>query len=353
MIVVDGSMGEGGGQVLRTALALSMVTGRPFRIENIRVGRSRPGLMRQHLTAVEASRVVCAGQVSGAELGATGLEFAPGAIRGGDYTFAIGTAGSTTLVLQTILPALVTAPERSTVMLSGGTHSTHAPSVHFLQRAFLPLLERMGPSVSLDLQRHGFSPAGGGKIRVDIDPVARLRPFELREAKPITARRAVATIAGLPAPIAMRELSVIGEKLGWPEECLRILELPKPMGPGNVVTVEVDRGDVTEVFTGFGERGVAAERVAANTAKDVQRYLASDVPIWRHLADQVMLPMAISGGGAFRTGPLSNHASTNARVIELFLPVSVERHDEREGACCIEIGPAAHSAHIPWVGGQA
>lgn len=337
MIEIDGSKGEGGGQVLRTSLALSMVTGKPFRIDKIRAGRPRPGLMRQHLTSVEAARQVCSGTVTGAEIGSQRLEFTPGPVRGGDFDFAIGTAGSTTLVLQTVLPALVTAPGPSTVTVSGGTHNTHAPSVHFLRAAFLPQLNRMGPKVDLELLRHGFYPAGGGRVRASVSPCDRLSPIDLTETTEITGVRATASIAGLPGTIAKRELAVLGEKLGWPEECLHIEQLPEGVGPGNVVSADVIRGDVTEVFTGFGERGVSAEKVARGTAKDVRSYLAAGVPVWRHLADQLMLPLALAGGGCFTTGPLSGHSITNAGVIEAFLDLKVHRSERDDGAHLVRI----------------
>lgn len=318
MISIDGSQGEGGGQVLRTSLALSMVTGQPVRIENIRAKRPKPGLLRQHLTSVEAACAVCSGEAMGAELGSSMIEFTPGAVRGGAYTFAIGTAGSTTLVLQTVLPALMLAGEPSTLTISGGTHNTHAPTVCFLTRAFLPILERMGPRVRVHLDRHGFYPAGGGQIRVEIDPVPKLSPIELCDTGPVTSHSATATVAGLPGSIAKRELEVVSSMLGWDESCLRIEQIDEVRGAGNVLSLEVERGPITEVFTGFGERGISAERVASNAAKQLREYLAADVPVWEYLADQLMLPLALAGGGAFVTGPLSVHARTNADVIERF-----------------------------------
>ncbi len=337
MINIDGSQGEGGGQVLRTSLALSTVTGMPFRIESIRAGRPRPGLMRQHLTSVQAACAVCSGTAAGAELGSSTLEFTPGEVRGGDYAFAIGTAGSTTLVLQTILPALMTARGPSTITISGGTHNMHAPTVHFLERAFLPIVRRMGPSVCIDLLRHGFHPAGGGVICVNIEPVLRLQPIELLDAAPVTARRAIVTISGLPGSIAKRELAVVRNELGWSKECLQINQISDEAGPGNILSIEIEREDLTEVFTGFGERGVSAERVAARTIKEVRRYLDSNVLVWRHLADQLMLPMAIAGGGAFQTCSLSDHATTNAKVIESFLSLKLQSDDNDDGTCCVRI----------------
>src|SRR5437867_958993 len=168
MLLIDGSQGEGGGQILRTALGLSLVTGTPIRIEKIRAGRAKPGLLRQHLTAVNAATAIGAVDVEGATLGSQELTFRPGTVKPGEYRFAVGTAGSTGLVLQTVLPPLLTAPGPSTLTLEGGTHNPTAPPFDFLARAFLPLISRMGPSATARLERPGFYPAGGGQMhRVD------------------------------------------------------------------------------------------------------------------------------------------------------------------------------------------
>ena len=337
MIEIDGAIGEGGGQILRSALALSMVTGQPFRIHNIRANRPKPGLMRQHLTAVQAATQVGGASVSGDAVGSCQLEFRPGSIRPGDYEFAIGTAGSTTLVLQTVLPALLAHGSASSVTVSGGTHNTHAPSVHFLKHAFLPILGRMGRDVDVHLERHGFYPAGGGVVTARVSPGDRLSPIELFERGDIVSRKATATVAGLPGAIAKRELAVIQSMLGWEDGDVQIEQLPETVGPGNVLSVELHAEHVSEVFTGFGERGVSAEKVADSVAKSVRGYLALDVPVWHHLADQLMLPMAIAGGGGFRAGRLSKHAETNADVIERFIPVKVHRQVTEDNATVVRI----------------
>ena len=164
MIRIDGSFGEGGGQILRTSLSLSLATGKAFRIEKVRAGRERPGLLRQHLTAVLAAAEVGGAEVQGATLGSTELTFSPGAIRAGEYRFSVGTAGSGTLVFQTILPALMLAAKPSRIVIEGGTHNIAAPPFDFLARTFVPLLERMGPKVQLQFERYGFYPAGGGRF---------------------------------------------------------------------------------------------------------------------------------------------------------------------------------------------
>ena len=324
LIHIDGSFGEGGGQILRTSLALSIATSQPFRIENIRANRPKPGLLRQHLTAVHAATAVSGARVEGAAVNSTCVEFHPGMPRCGDYPFSIGTAGSTTLVLQTILPALMLGDAPSTVTLEGGTHNTYAPSVHFLTRSFLPVLERMGPRVSIELERHGFYPAGGGRICARIEPAKELAPISILERGSEVGRRAIATIANLSGDIAKRELAIIQQKLNFSDDDLKIEQVADAAGPGNILSVEIESEHITEVFTGFGERGVAAERVAAETAKDVRRYLGSSAPVGRHLADQLMIPLALAGASAFRTGRLSGHSETNLATIGRFLPNRLE-----------------------------
>ena len=172
MLTINGSQGEGGGQILRTALAMSLVTGKPFRIVRIRAGRKKPGLLRQHLTAVQAAAQIGQATVEGAAIGSQELTFTPGEIRPGEYRFAVGTAGSATLVLQAVLPALLTAPGLSVLTLEGGTHNPFAPPFDFLHRSYLPLVNRMGPTVEARLERPGFYPAGGGKFVVTVEPAA-------------------------------------------------------------------------------------------------------------------------------------------------------------------------------------
>jgi RNA 3'-terminal phosphate cyclase (ATP) len=322
MITIDGSQGEGGGQVLRTSLALSLVTGQPMQITNIRAGRKTPGLLRQHLTAVRAAAEVSGATVSGDEIGSRDLVFEPGAVRPGEYQFAVGTAGSATLVLQTVLPVLMTASRRSSLALKGGTHNPWAPPFDFLEKALLPLLARMGPQISVQLVRPGFYPAGGGEFTVDIQPAAHLAPLELTERGEIVSRTARALVARLAASIGERELSVIGHKLGWPREALAVEQIENSMGPGNVLMLQVECRHVTEVFTGFGQLNVRSETVANKAVDEVRRWLAAGVPVGEHLADQLLVPMALAGG-RFRTVRPSRHTETNLAVIGQFVGASI------------------------------
>ena len=343
-IHVDGAQGEGGGQVLRSSLALAMITGRPAIIERIRARRDKPGLMRAHLTAVEAAAAISGAAVEGAEVGSGWIAFTPGPIRGGAHAFSIGTAGSGTLVLQTILPALLVAPGPSSVTIEGGTHNPWAPTFDFLDRVYLPLVRRMGPAVTATLERHGFFPAGGGRFHVAVEPCGSLAGIDLLERGAVIARRVRALVSNLPAAIGEREVRRVIGRLSWDPDC-GLTDTVVAHGPGNVVEVEIEATGLTERFTAFGRTGTSAERIADELVGEVRDYLALGAPVGCHLADQLLLPLGISAwlpavggrarGGAFRTGPLSRHATTHIDVLRQFLGVRIEVAPELDGRVCL------------------
>jgi RNA 3'-terminal phosphate cyclase (ATP) len=337
-ITIDGSDGEGGGQILRTALALSLVTRRPFRIERIRAARRKPGLLRQHLTAVHAAAQVGHARVTGAELGSTALSFEPTELRSGDYRLAIGTAGSATLVFQTVLPALLCAGGPSRLTLEGGTHNPTAPPFDFIAKSFLPILRRMGPRVDARLECYGFYPAGGGRFVVDIEPSALCDSVTLTERGPARVQ-ARALVASLAENIAKRELTVVRERLGLSREMTHVHCIDTSVGPGNVLLIEIESEHVTEVVTGFGIKGVTAERVASGACDEAERYLAADVPVGEHLADQLLIPMTLAKGGSFRTVTPTGHTRTNAQVIQRFLDVSIAIEQESFAAARVTVTP--------------
>ncbi len=327
-VIVDGALGEGGGQVLRTALTMSLATGKPFRIDNIRANRPKPGLLRQHLTALQAAAAVGSARVTGDVLGSASVTFEPRGVKTGEYAFAVGSAGSTTLVLQTILLPLLLAPGRSSVALEGGTHNLAAPPFDYLQRVFLPIVARIGGRVAVTLERPGYYPAGGGRFTASIDGEARLTRLELLERGAIVGRRVRAQISNLPRHIAEREAATAVRLLNWSPESAHVEAATGGIGPGNVVFVEIESEHATEVFTGFGEIGVAAEAVATRAVQEARRYLVADVPVGVCLADQLLPVLALAAGGSFRTLSLSRHARTNADVIRLFreVEISVTEH---------------------------
>lgn len=331
LLTIDGSMGEGGGQILRTSLSLGLVTGTPFRIENIRAGRKKPGLLRQHLTAVNAAASVGA-EIQGAELGSTAIEVRPGKISGGDHHFSIGSAGSACLVLQAVLPALLQADEESRIVLEGGTHNPYAPPFDFVERVFIPVLSRMGADVKAELERPGFFPAGGGRFRVVVQPAPELRAIEIIERGAVRSRSARALVSNLPGSIAKRELAVVQEKLGWQEDELHVIQNDDTPGPGNALLLELESEHVGEICSAFGEREVRAESVARRAVGSMRRYIASGVPVGAQLADQLVIPFAMAGGGAFRTLPLTEHSRTNIAVVEHFLPIAIRVRESEEDA---------------------
>ena len=326
LVTIDGSFGEGGGQILRTSLALSIITGRPIHIERVRAGRKKPGLMRQHLTAVLAAAEICGAEVDGATLRSGALKFRPGRVRGGDYHFAIGTAGSACLVFQTVLPALLCADSPSRVIFEGGTHNPMSPPLDFIARSFLPHLRAMGASVAVALERPGFFPAGGGRFVATIEPWTERVGIDLMEPGAVKARRARALLAQLARSIGARELRVIRDQLGWHARECAIEVLERSHGPGNVLVCELERESGVSMVCAFGQKGVPAERVARQAAERTRALLESGAPVCQHLADQLMLPMALAGRGRYLTMPLSLHAQTNREVIGMFLDVDIDVH---------------------------
>lgn len=321
MLTIDGSEGEGGGQVLRSALALSAVTGTPFRIHKIRAGRQRGGLLRQHLTGLNAITAICGADVDGASLGSTEVVFTPRAVVPGEYKFAVGTAGSANLVLQTVLLPLALAKAPSKLVLEGGTHNPTSPPFHYLEAVYAPLLAKMGLGLGLTLERWGFYPAGGGRFVADITPVERLTGFELLERGDVRDVQLRAVVAGLPEHIGKRELAAACHLLGRERDDSRVLSVAG--GPGNAMWIKVVCEHATELFTAFGEKRVSADQVADRCAKEAKAWLAADVPVAEHTADQLLLPLALAGRGSFRTVAPSLHTITHRDLIQRFLDVPI------------------------------
>jgi RNA 3'-terminal phosphate cyclase (ATP) len=320
---IDGSRGEGGGQILRTSLALAIITGRKLRMKRIRAGRKKPGLQRQHIACVEAAARLSSAQVSPLEVGASELVFTPSTTDAwpSELHIDIGTAGSTTLVVQTILIPALLASHPVRAVITGGTHNPLAPPFEFLDRVFLPPLRAMGADVTLALEKHGFMPDGGGRVVMETKP-SKLKRIELVEAGKIVARRATAICAKLPRHVGDRELAVAQERLADPTCELR--EFPND-GPHNVFMVEVELASgARELVTSHGRKGYPAEDVADDALDDLEDWLEAGVPVGECLADQLLLPMAVAGGGKFRTlAPLSQHALTNIETIREFLEVPI------------------------------
>ncbi|XZE44848.1 RNA 3'-terminal phosphate cyclase [Pirellulaceae bacterium SH467] len=331
MLEIDGSRGEGGGQILRTSLSLSTVTQTPIRLTRIRSNRPRPGLQKQHLASVLAAGQICDAEISGAVIGSREVCFRPGAIRGGDYRFSIDSAGSCMLVLQTVLLPLVLANSPSCLVLEGGTHNPFAPTAHFLNACYLPLLRKMGAQVDLKLERPGFYPAGGGRCIVNIQPsVDGLRPMEFIERGQLLTQSVHSLVSNLPDSIAIRELHEALRVLQWSKKSGR-QEQVESLGPGNVLLIHCEFEHASELVSGVGEKGKSAEVVARKAARAMQAYLECGAPIGLYLADQLLLPLALAGGGAMRCQGITEHTLTNMGTIQLFLPISIAQQAIADG----------------------
>ncbi|WDQ17906.1 RNA 3'-terminal phosphate cyclase [Rhodopirellula sp. P2] len=341
MIEINGNEGEGGGQIVRSSLALAAVTGQPVRLTNIRGGRQKPGLLRQHLAGVRAIQAVCSGDVDGDQLGSNELTLVPGKLSGGDHRFEVGSAGSAILVAQTILPVLLHADAPSTIEIGGGTHAAWAPPFDFFLRCYLPLLARMNANVEADIESHGFYPAGGGRVVLKVTPSTGIKGLTLTDRVGKLQPRVTALVSKIPTSVGERECDLIARKTGWDKKAFQVLDVPQAGGPGNVVMIELGFDNVRELIIGFGKIGVKAEQVARATLREARAHLASDAPVGVFLADQLLLPMGLAARNGhrseFRTGPLSPHCQTHIEVLRRFLDVNIQSVTGENGSVDVSV----------------
>lgn len=326
MLNIDGSIGEGGGQVLRTSLALAVITGKAFRMTNIRRRRAKPGLMPQHLKAVEAASAVGMACLQGDRFGSQELVFEPAGIRSGEFHFDIGTAGSTSLVLQTVLYPLSFGDADSTVTLVGGTHVPWSPCFHYLQLHWLHYMKKIGFAIQLNLETAGFYPRGGGRVRAAVRPVTKLSPLRLMERGPLKRIRGISAVANLSAEVAERQRGQALHKLGELSKAaeFEIVSLPAP-SPGTFLLLVAEFENSQCCFYGLGARGKAAERVADEAVNELRDFLSTDGCVDHYLADQLVVALALaSGKSEVRSSKITQHLTTNAEVVKMFLPVSIE-----------------------------
>lgn len=327
MVVIDGSLGEGGGQVLRSAVTLSAITGRPVRIENIRARRSNPGLQAQHLTSVRAAAAVTAAELSGASPGSQTLQFVPAAPPApGDYFFEVGTAGSVVLVAQTVLPLLAGADAPSCIRITGGTHVPHAPPVEYLAATFSPAMALLGRHFNVELETAGFFPKGGGRVTLRI-PGLPQQPgvLCLEDPGPVLSLEAWVVTGRLEDHVAERGARALVEGIAavvgpdTPFEPV-IRRLPA-RSPGAAAVLAVRRRAGFAGFTSLGEIGLPMEQVAARAVWQFADWLESGCAVDSHLADQLVIPAALSGGGCWTFPEVDGHLPTVLEVARRFLPV--------------------------------
>lgn len=336
MIEIDGSYREGGGQILRTALSLSCLFRKPFRISNIRKDRKKPGLMPQHLTCVRAAQLLSRAEVAGDYIGSTDLLFSPGDMQTGEFFFDIGTAGSTSLVLQTLIPAIVfsnaSGNQKSTITLKGGTHVPFSPSFHYLDNIFASFLKKLGIEMSISIESYGFYPQGGGKIRAEIVPVKNIKPLNVTERGSILKLHGYSGVGNLPLSIAERQRNTMLEEIsstvipphpplinwGFENIDIELLNVSTP-GQGTFIFLQSESEHSTAGFTSLGERRKMAEIVGEEAAKEFLAYYATGAALDPHLADQIVLYLSMCNErSVFTTSCITEHLMTNLWAIGLF-----------------------------------
>ncbi len=326
-MLIDGSYGEGGGQILRTALSLSLLTGREARVERIRAGRRKPGLQTQHLAAVRAAAAIGQAETEGGSLGSQTLSFAPGQVTPGSYAFDVaeerGSAGAATLVAQTLLlPLALASHGQSTITIRGGTHVPWSPPYQHLEHVYLPMLARLGIAATASIERWGFYPVGGGQITVRVSGGQRPQAVDFLERGRLVSVHGVSAVGNLPMHIAERQARRAEAVLKGRGLSPRIRVLSAPcQGQGTAIVLWTEFEHVVCGFSALGERGKPAERVAEEACAELLAHLDSDTGLDPRLADQAVLPLALAGGGRFTTSRITQHLLTNCWLIAQFLPV--------------------------------
>jgi RNA 3'-terminal phosphate cyclase (ATP) len=326
MLSIDGGMGEGGGQVLRTSLALSLISGKEFVLNNIRQGRKKPGLRAQHLNAVRLAAQIGNAKVYGAEIGSERISFSPGTVRSGKYSSDIGTAGSTSLVLQTVFLPLSFADSPSKLNIIGGTHVPFAPTFDFLKFHWLNFLSKMGFEISINLEKAGFFPKGGGQIRATINPIKGISGISLTHPGSLKQIYGISAVANLDRRIAERQRNTIVRLLGhkYPLNDIRIIQQPSQF-KGTTICLVCDFEFSQSCYTSLGKPGKPAEEVAREVCEKIDKFMSTNAVIDEYLADQLLLPLSISETDSFfSTSRITNHLHTNADVIQLFTSAKIE-----------------------------
>ncbi len=335
-VEIDGSFGQGGGQILRTSLSLACITGKHLYMKNIRANRPRPGLRKQHLVCVEAAKLICNAKCSEVQIGSSVLEFKPEKVVAGNYNFDIGSAGSVFLVMQTILPVLFTANEKSNVTITGGTHNLWAPPHDFIKNSFLPAIAAADFKADCKLLKYGFSPGGGGQINFTVRP-RHNSDYIINLCEPILNPVISAKIytSKLPIQIAQKQQKMLLDS-GLNIDIYEHIDVVDSNSAGNCIVIYIAGDNRFIICTGFGAKGKSSQKVVGEVANEAQDYLNSRAGIDHHLADQLVIYMAMQKKGFFTTNQLSKHLITNIEVIKKFLNVdfTVEQKQSYYRVCC-------------------
>ncbi|GAB4543101.1 MAG: RNA 3'-terminal phosphate cyclase [Thermodesulfovibrionia bacterium] len=340
MLMIDGSFGEGGGQILRTALSLGCLKGTPFKLYNIRKGRKRPGLMPQHLTCVNAIREITDAEVYGNEIGSMELTFIPKQLRSGDYIFDIKTAGSTSLVFQTLLPPLLFADAQSTITIKGGTHVPFSPPHHYVSEVFIPMLKRMGINVEASIERYGFYPKGGGCVRFIVSPVKEISGLNIINRGKLESVNGYSCVGRLPLSIAERQRNALLKGVEPLSPYIEVTDVQSG-GEGSFLFLKAVYENTVAGFSSLGMKGKRAEDVGAEVAREFHDFEKTSACLDPHLADQLVLYLAISKkDSSFTTSSITRHLITNLHVIERFMTIKyqIDGDINREGMVTLRFG---------------
>ncbi len=343
MIEINGAYGEGGGQILRTSLSLSAITGQPLHIDDIRANRSKPGLRPQHLAAVQAIANITSAEVQGAQRDSQSLTLHPGEVRSGRFQFDIQTAGALSLVLQTVFLPLSFADGSSKVTLTGGTHVPWSPVYHYVAEHWLPVMSDLGFRLKPELRRAGFYPRGGGEVFLTILPVKDLQPYHCTERGDLLRIRGLSGIANLDAHIAKRQKHHSLKRL-YPicqDTKIKTVEMPS-LGKGSFVLLRAEfSGKARACYTALGAPGKRSERVADEAVDALMAFLKTDGCVDQYLADQLLLPLALlEASSSFRTSQITQHLITNAHVIQKFLPTEILIDGDMDQPGMVSLSPA-------------
>ncbi len=342
MLNIDGASGEGGGQVLRTCLSLSLLTGKSFHLANIRAGRKKPGLRPQHLAAVQIAAKIGDARVVGAELNSSHLSFTPKSIQSGNFRCDIGTAGSTSLVFQTIFMPLSFANRSSSLRISGGTHVPFSPSFDFLSQHWLHHMKQVGYKISLDMKQAGFYPQGGGMIYATIMPIEEISAINLTQRGTLKQIRGLSAVANLDRKIAERQRNQVIQRLGsrYPLSDIRIVMLPAKF-KGTTICLICEFEHTQCCYFSLGALGKPAEVVADEACDQIEYLLSTEAAIDEYLADQLLLPLSIaSSDSTYSTARITSHLLTNAEILRLFIPADISIHGNVGEAGTITISPS-------------
>ena len=340
-IEIDGSQGEGGGQIFRTSIPLSMLTKQSTRIFNIRGRRSSPGLKYQHLTALEAACQISDAQITGDSLGSQEVIFTPGNIKPGNYQFNIPTAGSAGLVLQTVFVPLSFASDSSQIKISGGTHVPWSPQYHYLEYHWIPSLKNIGYAGTIKLNSCGYFPVGGGELVCKIIPSDGITPVNILERGKLNQIRGISGVSNLPLEIAKRQRQRLVSKLGsnYPLNDIRTNSFPAK-GKGTFIVLLLEYENTSACISSLGQKGKRAEDVADEVVAQVEEFHKSCGCMDKYIADQLLIPLCFSTGvSSFNTSQVTHHLLTNAKVIQEFLPVKITINGEIGKSGLVTIDP--------------